>query len=209
MGMRFISSSATRSIRQLAGVACAVGLLTLAAGCGDDETTSDTTAAAATETSTATGEITLTGQWARTSPMMATLGAAYVTITSPIDDKLLSASADSSVAATVEVHETYTIEPGSESTMADSDTTMVDSDTTMMGSATTMMGSADGEMGMRPVEFIALPAGTAVELKPGGYHIMLIDLVNPLEVGTTVQLILTFEMAGAVTIDVPVLNEAP
>jgi len=193
--MRFISSSTTRSTRQLAGAACAVGLLTLALGCGDEESTSDTTTAAATESTTATDEITLTGQWARTSPMMATLGAAYVTITSPIDDKLLSASADSSIAATVEVHETYTIEPGS--------------DTTMMGSDTTMVGSADGEMGMRPVEFIVLSAGTALELKPGGYHIMLIDLVKPLEVGTTVQLTLTFEKAGAVTIDVPVLNEAP
>ncbi len=102
MGMRFNSISTTRTIRRVAGAACVVGLLTLAAGCGDDDSTSNTTVAASSE-------IAITGQWARTSPMMATMGAAYVTITSPIDDKLLGASADSTVAATVEVHETYTI----------------------------------------------------------------------------------------------------
>ncbi|HRB04171.1 MAG TPA: copper chaperone PCu(A)C [Ilumatobacteraceae bacterium] len=193
MGMRFTSRPTTRSIRQVAGAACVVGLLTLVASCGDDDSSSNTTVAAAN--TTATGEIAFTGQWARTSPMKATMGAAYVTITSPIDDKLLGVSADSTVAATVEVHETYAIEPAS--------------DTTMMGSATTVMGAPGGEMGMRPVESIALPAGTPVELKPGGYHIMLIDLVKPLEVGATLTLTLTFEKAGAITLDVPVLTEAP
>ncbi len=201
MGMRFDSISTIRSIRRVAGAACAVGLLTLAAGCGDDDTASNTTAAASSQT-TAAGEITFAGQWARTSPMMATMGAAYVTITSPTDDKLLGASVDKTVAATVEVHETYTIEPSTESTM-------MGSATTMMGSNTTTVGAPGGEMGMRPVESIMLPAGTAVEMKPGGYHIMLIDLVKPLEVGTSLKLTLTFEKAGAVTIDVPVLTEAP
>jgi copper(I)-binding protein len=85
------------------------------------------------------------------------------------------------------------------------------SETTMgmdVGSDTTM-AMGDGEMGMRPVEFVDLPAGVAVELKPGGYHIMFIDLVKPLEVGTTISLTLVFEKAGEVVIDVPVLDEAP
>lgn len=166
----------------------ALAVVSLAAGCGDDETSSQPTA-------TATGEIAFAGQWARTSPAMASMGAAYVTITSPVDDKLLSASADPSIAATVEVHETYMVEPGSDTTMG-------------MGSDTTM-ATGDGQMGMRPVEFVELPAGVAVELKPGGYHIMLIDLVAPLEVGTTIALTLTFENGGTITIDVPVLDEAP
>ena len=42
-----------RSLRRLAGAACAVGALTLAAGCGDDESSSDTTTAAAAETTVA------------------------------------------------------------------------------------------------------------------------------------------------------------
>jgi len=56
---------------------------------------------------------------------------------------------------------------------------------------------------------IALPAGTSVELKPGGYHAMFIGLVNPLKTGDTIELTLTFQEAGAITISVPVLEEAP
>ena len=192
--------SPSRPVRRLAAAACAVGLLTVAAGCGDDETSSDTTAAAADATTApVAGEVTFAGQWARTSPAMATAGAAYVTITSTIDDKLVTALVDPSIAATVEVHETV---------MADmtSDTAM--SSDTAMGSDTTMAGG-EGEMMMRPVAFIELPAGVAVELKPGGYHIMLLNLVEPLEVGTSFELTLVFEHAGQITIDVPVLEEAP
>ena len=179
--------------------ALALSLVALA-GCGDDETSSDTTAAAADATTApVAGEVTFAGQWARTSPAMATAGAAYVTITSTIDDKLVTALVDPSIAATVEVHETV---------MADmtSDTAM--SSDTAMGSDTTMAGG-EGEMMMRPVAFIELPAGVAVELKPGGYHIMLLNLVEPLEVGTSFELTLVFEHAGQITIDVPVLEEAP
>ena len=135
--------------------------------------------------------------------MMASMGAAYVTITSPIDDKLIGASADASISATVEVHEMYMIEGDTDSTMA------MGSDTTMAMGSDTTMAMGEGEMGMRPVEFIELPAGEAVELKPGGYHIMFIDLVKPLEVGTSIALTLVFENAGEITIDVPVLDEAP
>ena len=196
MGMTLHHSPSTsRSVRRLAAAACAVGLLTVAAGCGDDETSSDTTTAAAADSTAApvAGEVTFAGQWARTSPAMATAGAAYVTITSTIDDKLVTALVDPSIAATVEVHETV---------MAD-----MTSDTAM-GSDTTMAGG-EGEMMMRPVAFIELPAGVAVELKPGGYHIMLLNLVEPLEVGTSFELTLVFEHAGQITIDVPVLEEAP
>jgi copper(I)-binding protein len=49
-----------------------------------------------------------------------------------------------------------------------------------------------GVMKMRAVEGgLDLPAGKAVELKPGGYHVMLIDLVKPLEKGATVPVTLT------------------
>ena len=48
-------------------------------------------------------------------------------------------------------------------------------------------------MKMRPVRRLALPAGKTVELKSGGYHFMLIDLVQPLKKGDKVPLFLTFE----------------
>lgn len=53
---------------------------------------------------------------------------------------------------------------------------------------------------MREVDKIAVPAGKAVELKPGGYHVMFIGLKKPLTVGETVEVELTFEKAGKVTV---------
>ena len=50
-----------------------------------------------------------------------------------------------------------------------------------------------GVMTMRAVDKLPLPAGKAVELKPGGYHVMLMDLAQPLKEGDTVPLKLTFE----------------
>jgi hypothetical protein len=48
-------------------------------------------------------------------------------------------------------------------------------------------------MKMREVKAVALPAGKPVQLKPGGYHVMLIDLVKPLEPGQKVPVTLTIE----------------
>ncbi len=44
----------------------------------------------------------------------------------------------------------------------------------------------DNVMKMRPVDKLDLPAGQAVELKPGGYHVMLMDLAKPVKAGDTV-----------------------
>ena len=80
-------------------------------------------------------------------------------------------------------------------------------------SATTdMMSSTDtaaDAMTMRPVDAIALPAGKAVTLEPGGYHIMLEDLVAPLEVGKEITVTLTFDTAGTREITVPIRDDAP
>lgn len=51
---------------------------------------------------------------------------------------------------------------------------------------------------------IAVPAGGMAELKPGGYHIMLLGLKAPLREGTEIDLTLTFEKAGKVAVKVPV-----
>ena len=54
----------------------------------------------------------------------------------------------------------------------------------------------DGDvMRMRPVASLAVPAGKLVELKPGGYHVMLMDLKGPLKTGDAVVLTLVFEGA--------------
>ena len=55
-----------------------------------------------------------------------------------------------------------------------------------------------GMMKMSAVGRLPLPAGKTVELKPGGYHVMLMDLAQPLNEGDTVPMTLTFEnRAGA------------
>ncbi|CDK97461.1 conserved exported protein of unknown function [Magnetospirillum gryphiswaldense MSR-1 v2] len=63
----------------------------------------------------------------------------------------------------------------------------------------------DGIMRMRPVESIAVPAGGRVELKPGGLHIMLIGLKAPLKEGRRFPLSLTFERAGRIEAEIPVV----
>jgi copper(I)-binding protein len=55
------------------------------------------------------------------------------------------------------------------------------------------MKMEDGVMRMRAVPRLALPAGVTVQLKPGSYHVMLIDLKQPLKKGDTVALTLRLE----------------
>jgi copper(I)-binding protein len=51
-------------------------------------------------------------------------------------------------------------------------------------------------MKMRAVTGLELPAGKAVELKPGGYHVMLMDLKQELKTGESVPVTLVIEGAG-------------
>lgn len=56
------------------------------------------------------------------------------------------------------------------------------------------MSMQDNVMRMRAMAAgLELPAGAAVNLQPGGYHVMLIDLVKPLKEGETVPLTLVVE----------------
>ncbi len=53
-------------------------------------------------------------------------------------------------------------------------------------------------MKMRAVKALELPAGKTVELKPGGYHLMLMDLKQPFAKGSTVPMTLHFRDAKGV-----------
>jgi copper(I)-binding protein len=55
------------------------------------------------------------------------------------------------------------------------------------------MAVVDNVMRMRAVQAIAVEAGKPVMLEPGGYHVMLIGLEQPLAPGATVPITLTFE----------------
>lgn len=68
-------------------------------------------------------------------------------------------------------------------------------------------------MKMRAVPVLDLPAGRAVELKAGGFHVMLLDLKRPLAVGEKIPLELRFELPDrrqvTQTVTVEVRTAAP
>jgi copper(I)-binding protein len=59
-------------------------------------------------------------------------------------------------------------------------------------------------MKMRQVKDIPVPAGGAVELKPGGLHLMFMNIKAPLTAGETVPVKLKFAKAGEVEVKMPV-----
>jgi copper(I)-binding protein len=65
--------------------------------------------------------------------------------------------------------------------------------------------SKEGEvMRMREVKAYDIPAKGGFELKPGGAHLMLVDLKAPLKEGATVPMTLRFEKAGEVKVELHV-----
>ncbi len=94
-------------------------------------------------------------------------------------------------------------------------TTLVAVTTPVAGVAEVHEMKMDGDvMRMRPLaKGLELPAGKAVQLKPGGYHLMLMDLKLPLQKDTTIPITLTLQDSkGAQStqdLRVPVLNAAP
>jgi len=65
-----------------------------------------------------------------------------------------------------------------------------------------------GVMKMRAIRGIEIKPGTKAELKPGGFHIMLLDLKQPLKVGDKIPMTLVFEKAGKVEVSVAVEDMA-
>ena len=66
------------------------------------------------------------------------------------------------------------------------------------------MAMDGGMMTMRAVKGIDVRPGTTVELKPGGFHVMLEGLKQPLKQGEKIPVQLTFEKAGTVEVMVNV-----
>lgn len=149
--------------------------------------------ASAAACSSSGGSLTVTGPWARQSMAMASAGAAYMVITNSTSEADTLLGGSTPVAASVEVHETYKVEstePG-----ASMGTGGMESP---KPGAMESMGT--GMLGMRQIERLEISAGGTVELKPGGYHLMLIGLNQELVVGETIELTLNFEKAGEVKV---------
>jgi copper(I)-binding protein len=65
----------------------------------------------------------------------------------------------------------------------------------------------DNIMRMRQIkEGILVSAGSTVQLKPGGFHLMLLELKSPLKKGGQIAVTLTFKNAGKIEINIPVLG---
>ena len=100
---------------------------------------------------------------------------AYLSLENPGDLPLRLVGARTPVAERVELHETYVRE-------------------------------VEGKkvMGMRPVPFLEVPPKGRVELKPGGYHFMLLGLKRPLKAGEEVELDLLFAGGKVLKVVLPV-----
>lgn len=68
----------------------------------------------------------------------------------------------------------------------------------------------NGMMRMRPlVNGLEIPANQGAELRPGGKHVMLLNVAAPLTAGQAVEVTLILEQAGRVTLVVPVAEDTP
>jgi copper(I)-binding protein len=67
------------------------------------------------------------------------------------------------------------------------------------------MTMEQGVMKMREVkDGLEIKPGETVELKPGGYHVMFVDLKQPLKQGDKVKVTLKFAKAGTIDVEYPV-----
>jgi len=137
-----------------------------------------TLAAAITLPAAAAPTIAVTDAWSRPATQT---GGVFLTIANRgAADRLVDAA--SNVAAHVELHESVIVRPPGTS------------------SANAMAGAATSKaMTMRRVRSIAIAADAATVLKPGGYHVMLIGLKQPLKSGDRVRLRLTSAHAGVIS----------
>ena len=152
--------------------------------------------------------ISVNDAWARTSPSGVTTGAVYMELTARTSDVLQSVTVPAVIADHAEIHE---VVPAVDiSTLHDN---MMDgqsgmSDEEMMAHESMdmteeevmthhMMDSSDGSMAMmmQEVAELQLSAQTTVVFEPGGLHVMLVDLAEPLEIGDTFDITLHFANA--------------
>ncbi len=69
--------------------------------------------------------------------------------------------------------------------------------------------AANGMMEMRPLALgLKVPANGSIELKPGSYHVMIMELKQDLSVGTSVKIRLTFKSGKTLDLTAPV-QEGP
>lgn len=162
-----------------------VASMIILTGCGGSAGQTSAEAPAAT-----VGDVRITGPWVRATSMGGGEAATSTSDTAAMDDVKMGAAymviassggADTLLGASTDAAKTVELH------------TVVDQ---------------NGVMQMRPVEGgIQIPANGKVELKPGGYHVMLIGLTKDLQAGDSVDLTLQFEKAGKATVKAQVRSQ--
>ena len=112
------------------------------------------------------GELAASGAWARPTPAGATNGVVYLSVTSDTDDEIIAVEVPPTVAERAELHMTTTDGGGAGHHGSG-------------GGATISMGEVEG---------VPIGAGSTVDFEPGGNHVMLIDVAEPLDRGPEVHL---------------------
>ena len=129
--------------------------------------------------------------WARPTPAGATSGVVYLVVTSPVDDTLVSVAVEPDVAGSATVHRPTT-DGGEGGAHSGHD-----------------HGGVGDEVAMIEAGRIRLPAGEPVVFEPGGLHVMLDDLAEPLREGDEFAITLRFAAGGSLPVAVEVALGAP
>lgn len=127
------------------------------------------------------------GAWSRPTPAGATNGVIYLTLTSDVRDALTGVDVPAGVARRAELHTSDAA-----------------------GSGGHQHGAAGGDtVTMKQVTEVAVDAGGTLAFRPGGNHIMLVDLARPLVRGGTFTATLRFTSGRALTVTVTVADNPP
>jgi copper(I)-binding protein len=126
------------------------------------------------------------GAWSRPTPATATNGVVYLDLSSDTRDSLIGVDVPTDIAARAELHTSDAASEGHQHGAIGSDT----------------VTKAQGAQ-------IIIDAGTQVEFRPGGNHIMLVDLARPLSLGDTFSATLRFASGRTLDVRVTVSDNPP
>jgi copper(I)-binding protein len=132
-------------------------------------------------------EFSASGAWARPTPTAATNGVIYLTVSTDVRDALIGVDVPPDVAAHTELHTSDAANGGGHQHGA----------------------VGDGTVTMEQVTEIVIDADATVEFRPGGNHIMLVDLPRPLRSGETFPATLRFGSGRTLDLTVTVADNPP
>lgn len=134
-------------------------------------------------------ELAATGAWARPTPATATNGVIYLTIETDVDDALVDVAVSTTVAGSARMHAT-TIDGGSEHHHG-------------------ATGGSGASASMEELGRIPVTPDKPLVFEPGGNHIMLNDLPDPLVLGEEFTLTLGFSSGRSLDVAVVVADNPP